>query len=141
MIRIANTWKIKLSHCSIISWWNLSENSVARRSKHSFLGNAYALLFPIDWPEPFGLVMIESMACGTPVIAYRRGSVPEVIDPGLTGFVVDSIDESVSVLGKVPSLDRRICREVFERRFSSGRMAVDYLKIYEQLLTGRKAVQ
>jgi glycosyltransferase involved in cell wall biosynthesis len=85
--------------------------------------------------------MIESMACGTPVIAYRRGSVPEVIDPGLTGFVVDSIDESVSVLGKVPSLDRRICREVFERRFSSGRMAVDYLKIYEQLLTGRKAVQ
>ena len=108
---------------------------VDRAAKQKLLGDAYALLFPIDWPEPFGLVMVESMACGTPVVAYRAGSVPEVIDPGLTGFIVESVDESVEALKKIQSLDRRLCREVFERRFSSGRMAVDYLKIYEKLLT------
>ena len=108
---------------------------VDRAAKQKLLGDAYALLFPIDWPEPFGLVMVESMACGTPVVAYRAGSVPEVIDPGLTGFIVESVDQSVEALKKIQSLDRRLCREVFERRFSSGRMAVDYLKIYEKLLT------
>jgi glycosyltransferase involved in cell wall biosynthesis len=108
---------------------------VDRAAKQKLLGDAYALLFPIDWPEPFGLVMVESMACGTPVVAYRAGSVPEVIDPGLTGFIVESVEESVEALKKIQSLDRRLCREVFERRFSSGRMAVDYLKIYEKLLT------
>jgi len=108
---------------------------VDRAAKQKLLGDAYALLFPIDWPEPFGLVMVESMACGTPVVAYRAGSVPEVIDPGLTGFIVESVDQSVEALKKIQSLDRRLCREVFERRFSSGRMAVDYLKIYEKMLT------
>jgi len=106
-----------------------------REEKETFLGDAYALLFPIDWPEPFGLVMIESMACGTPVIAYRAGSVPEVIDPGITGFIVESMEEAVRALEKVQHLDRKRCREVFERRFSSSRMAQDYLKIYERVLT------
>ena len=106
-----------------------------REEKQKFLGDAYALLFPIDWPEPFGLVMIESMACGTPVIAYRAGSVPEVIDPGITGFIVESMEEAVRALEKVQHLDRKRCREVFERRFSSSRMAQDYLKIYERVLT------
>jgi glycosyltransferase involved in cell wall biosynthesis len=78
--------------------------------------------------------MVESMACGTPVVAYRAGSVPEVVDPGLTGFIVESVDQSVDALKKIQTLDRKLCREVFERRFSSGRMAVDYLKIYEKLL-------
>jgi glycosyltransferase involved in cell wall biosynthesis len=105
-----------------------------RDAKEGFLGDAYALLFPIDWPEPFGLVMIESMACGTPVIAYRAGSVPEVVDPGVTGFIVEGVAEAVQALDKVQYLDRKLCREVFERRFSSARMAMDYLKIYEQLL-------
>jgi len=107
---------------------------VDRAQKQKLLGDAYALLFPIDWPEPFGLVMVESMACGTPVVAYRAGSVPEVVDPGLTGFIVESVDQSVDALKKIQTLDRKLCREVFERRFSSGRMAVDYLKIYEKLL-------
>jgi len=105
-----------------------------REEKEKFLGDAYALLFPIDWPEPFGLVMIESMACGTPVIAYRAGSVPEVVDPGVTGFIVESIEEAVRALEKVQYLDRKHCREVFEQRFSSARMAADYLKIYERCL-------
>jgi len=106
-----------------------------RDEKEKFLGDAYALLFPIDWPEPFGLVMIESMACGTPVVAYRSGSVPEVVDPGVTGFIVESIEEAVRALEKIQYLDRKHCREVFERRFLSARMAEDYLKIYEQVLT------
>jgi len=106
-----------------------------RDEKEKFLGDAYALLFPIDWPEPFGLVMIESMACGTPVVAYRSGSVPEVVDPGVTGFIVESIEEAVRALEKIQYLDQKHCREVFERRFSSARMAEDYLKIYEQVLT------
>ncbi len=106
-----------------------------REEKEKFLGDAYALLFPIDWPEPFGLVMIESMACGTPVIAYRAGSVPEVVDSGVTGFIVENIDEAVRALEKVQNLDRKLCRQVFEQRFSSARMAQDYLEIYEHLLS------
>jgi len=108
---------------------------VDRAEKQKLLGSAYALLFPIDWPEPFGLVMVESMACGTPVIAYRAGSVPEVVDPGLTGFIVETLDQSVEALQKIQALDRKLCREVFERRFSSARMALDYLKIYEKLVS------
>jgi glycosyltransferase involved in cell wall biosynthesis len=107
------------------------------RDKDEFLGNAHALLFPIDWPEPFGLVMIEALACGTPVIAWRCGSVPEVIDEGITGFIVDSLDEAVRAVERVPSLDRRRCREVFEQRFSVERMTRDYLALYERLLTAR----
>lgn len=101
--------------------------------KDEFLGNAYALLFPINWPEPFGLVMIEAMACGTPIIAYRRGSVPEVIDDGLTGFIVNSLEEAVQAVRRVPELNRASCRKAFEDRFSSKRMADDYLQIYERM--------
>ncbi|HKB40138.1 MAG TPA: glycosyltransferase family 4 protein [Gemmataceae bacterium] len=112
-------------------------------AKDNLLGNARALLFPIDWPEPFGLVMIEALACGTPVIAWRNGSVPEVIDDGVTGFVVDDIDEAVRAVGRVPGLCRRRCREVFEQRFSAQRMARDYLDVYRQVVrsvaaTGRR---
>ncbi len=109
---------------------------VGGRAKDEFLGNAQALLFPIDWPEPFGLVMIEALACGTPVIAWRCGSVPEVIDEGVTGFIVDSLDEAVQAAERVPSLSRRRCREVFEQRFSVARMTRDYLALYGRLLAG-----
>jgi glycosyltransferase involved in cell wall biosynthesis len=107
---------------------------VGGKEKEEFLGNALALLFPIDWPEPFGLVMIEAMACGTPVIAWRRGSVPEVMEDGVTGFVVESMDEAVAAVGRVADLDRRECRRVFEERFSAPRMARDYVELYERLL-------
>jgi len=99
--------------------------------KNDFLGNAYAMLFPIDWPEPFGLAMIEAMACATPVIAYRCGSVPEVIDHGLTGYIVDDRRQAVEALRKVEDLDRHVVRRVFEERFSVERMADDYLATYE----------
>ena len=101
--------------------------------KGAFLGNARALLFPIDWPEPFGLVMIEAMACGTPVIAFRRGSVPEVIEDGVTGLVVDTIDQAVEAVKRVDSLDRATILASFERRFAVERMAGDYLEIYRHL--------
>ena len=104
--------------------------------KGDFLGGAQALLFPIDWPEPFGLVLIEAMACGTPVVAYRRGSVPEIIADGETGFLVDNADQAVAAIKRVPALSRRRCREVFEARFSCPRMADDYLKIYAALSAG-----
>jgi len=107
---------------------------IGDEEKVEFLGNAYALLFPIDWVEPFGIVMIEAMACGTPVIAFRRGSVPEVIDDGVTGFIVDDTEESLHALDKLHHFDREHCRKVFEDRFSAARMAGDYLKIYERLL-------
>ncbi len=101
--------------------------------KARFLGDALALLFPIDWPEPFGLVMIESMACGTPVIAFRAGSVPEVIEDGVSGFVVTSIEEAASAVSRLSQLDRRSVREAFDNRFTVERMAKDYLKIYSSL--------
>jgi glycosyltransferase involved in cell wall biosynthesis len=101
--------------------------------KSDFLGNARALLFPIDWPEPFGLVVIESMACGTPVIAFARGSVPEVIEDGVTGFIVSDIEDAVRAVGRLDELDRREIRRRFEQRFSAARMASDYLEIYQQL--------
>jgi glycosyltransferase involved in cell wall biosynthesis len=102
--------------------------------KNDFLGNAYALLFPINWPEPFGLVMIEAMGCGTPVIAHPRGSVPEVMEDGVTGFVVPDVDAAVRALRRVPQLNRLDIRRRFEQRFSASRMARDYVAIYEQLI-------
>jgi glycosyltransferase involved in cell wall biosynthesis len=107
---------------------------INERQKNAFLGNARALLFPIDWPEPFGLVMIEAMACGTPTLAFRNGSVPEVIDEGLSGYIVDSEEEAVSVLKQTVELDRRTVRRRFEERFTSARMAADYVTLYEKLL-------
>ena len=107
--------------------------------KTRFLGEASALLFPIDWPEPFGLVMIEAMACGTPVLAMRRGSVAEVIEDGVTGFVVESEQEAIATLPQVLGLDRRGVRKRFEERFSAARMAQDYVRVYRTLL--RKRVQ
>src|SRR5262249_46073635 len=109
---------------------------ISEANKGDFLGNARALLFPIDWPEPFGLVMIEAMACGTPVIAFRHGSVPEVIDEGVTGFVVDDVAGAVRAVEKVGGLDRGRCRAVFERRFSAARMARDYQAVYQRLAGG-----
>jgi glycosyltransferase involved in cell wall biosynthesis len=109
---------------------------IGEDGKDEFLGNALALLFPIDWPEPFGLVMIEAFACGTPVIACRRGSVPEVVRDGVTGFLVRSVDEAVRAVQKVPRLDRGRCRQEFEKRFVATRMAQDYLSLYEQLVLG-----
>jgi glycosyltransferase involved in cell wall biosynthesis len=97
---------------------------IGEREKPEFLGNAYGLLFPIDWVEPFGLVMIEAMACGTPVVAFRRGSVPEVIDQGDTGFIVDDIDESLQALDQIFHFDRERCRMVFEQRFSAAHAAI-----------------
>ena len=102
--------------------------------KQELIGNARALLFPIDWPEPFGIVMIEAMACGTPVIAFRHGSVPEVIEPGLTGFIVESIDEAVEAARRIHTVDRRACRQRFEERFTAPRMAGNYLRVYGQLI-------
>jgi glycosyltransferase involved in cell wall biosynthesis len=101
--------------------------------KSAFLGNASALLFPIDWPEPFGLVMIEAMACGTPVVAFRSASVPEVIDDGLTGFIVRDIDEAIAAVKRLDILDRAAIRATFESRFTVERMARDYLAIYRAL--------
>ncbi len=106
--------------------------------KDEFLGNAYALLFPIDWPEPFGLVMIEAMACGTPVIAYRHGSVPELMDDGVTGFVVTQLDDAVRAAERVAEIDRRSCRQVFEEQFTVSRMARDYVAVYERLIAHRE---
>jgi glycosyltransferase involved in cell wall biosynthesis len=104
--------------------------------KDEFLGNAAALLFPIDWPEPFGLVMIEALACGTPVIAWRNGSVPEVIEDGVTGFVVDSVEEAAEAVRRIGSLDRARCRREFEKRFDAVRMAEDYVNVYRRLIRG-----
>jgi glycosyltransferase involved in cell wall biosynthesis len=109
---------------------------VGGKEKDEFLGNASALLFPIDWPEPFGLVMIEAMACGTPVIAWDKGSVPEVMEDGVNGFVVKDMDQAVRAIEQVSSLNREQCRAVFEERFTVARMAEDYLRVYRQLLTG-----
>jgi glycosyltransferase involved in cell wall biosynthesis len=103
-------------------------------SKQEFLGGASALLFPIDWPEPFGLVMIEAMACGTPVVAMRRGSVPEVIEEGVAGYLADDLADAVRATARALTLDRRACRAAFERRFGVTRMAEDYLRVYSQLI-------
>jgi glycosyltransferase involved in cell wall biosynthesis len=101
--------------------------------KSSFLGNAKALLFPIDWPEPFGLVMIEAMACGTPVIAWRCGSVPEVIEDGTTGYIVETIDQALAAVARLDRLDRRRVHATFEQRFTAEVMARNYLQLYRSL--------
>jgi glycosyltransferase involved in cell wall biosynthesis len=110
---------------------------MGERDKNAFLGQAYALLFPIDWPEPFGLVMIEALACGTPVIAYGRGSVPEVLEDGVTGWIVAGRDDAIQAIAQVSTLSRRRCRQTFEERFSATQMTQDYLRIYQQLLEPR----
>jgi glycosyltransferase involved in cell wall biosynthesis len=106
--------------------------------KAGFLGEATALLFPIDWPEPFGIVMIEAMACGTPVLAFGCGSVPEVIDDGVSGYVVDTVDEAVAAFPRIEALDRRGVRAEFERRFTAERMASDYLRLYLRLIEAQR---
>jgi len=102
--------------------------------KEEFLGEARALIFPIDWPEPFGLVMIEAMACGTPVVARRCGSVPEVLTEGVTGFMGETVDDLVQAVGRVGEIDRVGCRKAFETRFSDARMSRDYVEVYRQLV-------
>jgi glycosyltransferase involved in cell wall biosynthesis len=107
---------------------------IGEREKNDFLGNAFALLFMIDWPEPFGLAMIESLACGTPVIARARGSVTEVIDHHVTGFIVDNVEEAQKAVHEIPRLSRKRCREIFEKRFSAFSMAQNYEIAYRQLI-------
>jgi glycosyltransferase involved in cell wall biosynthesis len=109
---------------------------IGEADKQAFLGNARALLFPIDWPEPFGLVMLESLACGTPIIAYRRGSVPEVLQDGVTGFLVEDVAAAAAAVHRLSAVDRRQCRQAFEARFSATRMALDYLDVYSRLARG-----
>ncbi len=113
---------------------------IGENEKSEFLGQALALLFPIDWPEPFGLAMIEAMATGTPVIAFRKGSVPEVVDEGVTGFVIDTVEEAGRVVERARSLNPRDVRARFERRFSVERMARDYVGVYETMLRANYTV-
>jgi glycosyltransferase involved in cell wall biosynthesis len=110
---------------------------IGDHEKSEFLGNARALLFPIAWPEPFGLVMIEAMACGTPVIAWNCGSVPEVVEHGVTGYIVESEDEALAALSNIERIDRHTVRAVFERRFAARTMAHCYADLYARLLTSR----
>ncbi len=109
---------------------------ISDAEKNDFVGNAMALVCPYDWPEPFGLVLIEALACGTPVLAYRRGSIPEIIDHGSTGFVCETVDEMVEAVGQVALLERRRCRAAFDERFTADRMARDYVALYERILEG-----
>jgi glycosyltransferase involved in cell wall biosynthesis len=109
---------------------------INEREKAEFLGNSLGLLFAIDWPEPFGLSMIEAMACGTPVIAFDCGAVKEIVDPGVTGYIVENIAEAVRAVGDLDKIDRLACRRQFERRFTSCRMAQEYVALYAQVLSG-----
>jgi glycosyltransferase involved in cell wall biosynthesis len=109
------------------------EGEIGDDAKNDFIGNARALLMPIDWPEPFGLVMIEAMACGTPVIAYRHGSVPEILEEGVTGFIVDNQEQAIAAARNIGRIDRRRCRQVFEQRFAARVMAKRYLEVYRKL--------
>jgi glycosyltransferase involved in cell wall biosynthesis len=107
---------------------------ISDQEKSEFLGNAYAYLFPIDWPEPFGLTMIEAMACGTPTIAFRCGAVPEIITDRLTGFIVDDLQAAVESVARIPEIERRTCRAVFEQCFTVERMTSDYVSLYRRIL-------
>lgn len=107
---------------------------ISDSQKSGFLGEALALLTPVQWPEPFGLVMIEAMACGTPVIGYPRGSVPEIVEDGVSGFIVRGVHQAAKAVRALPALSRLGCREYFERRFSAARMCQDYLAVYNHLL-------
>jgi len=109
---------------------------VGGKDKRELLENASALLFPIDWPEPFGLVLIEAFSCGTPVVAYGHGSVPEIVEDGVTGFVVSNQEEAVRAASRIDSISRRNCRAAFERRFTAPHMAARYLEAYRCLLPG-----
>jgi glycosyltransferase involved in cell wall biosynthesis len=111
---------------------------IGETEKNAFLGGAIALLFPIDWPEPFGLVMIEALACGVPVIAFEGGSVREVLDDGVTGFVVDRVDEAVAAVRRIGQIDRKACRTAFERRFTATRMASEYVQLYRELVAASR---
>jgi len=104
--------------------------------KNDFIGNAKALIFPIDWPEPFGLAMIEALACGTPVIAWPLGSVGEIIADGVSGRIVSDLDSAVRAVEQIDEIDRRRCRAEFESRFTAERMARDYVKLYKKILSG-----
>jgi glycosyltransferase involved in cell wall biosynthesis len=106
---------------------------ITEAQKGAFLGGAMALLFPIDWPEPFGLVMIEALACGTPVVAIRGGSVPEVLADGVTGFICDDLDEAIEATRRIQTLDRRACRRTFEDRFTAAHLAEEYIELYRRL--------
>jgi glycosyltransferase involved in cell wall biosynthesis len=112
---------------------------LGEREKRDVLASAAALLFPIEWPEPFGLVMIEALACGTPVIAFRCGSVPEIIDDGVTGFVVESEDEAVAACGRLREIDRARTHTVFKERFTSLTMAARYVDVYSRLVESERA--
>jgi glycosyltransferase involved in cell wall biosynthesis len=105
--------------------------------QNDFLGNAAALLFPVQWPEPFGLVMIEAMACGTPIIAFPSGSVPEVVKTGINGFVVADVREAAEAVKQIGTISRKKCRQHFESHFTSARMARDYLEIYQRTVAGK----
>ena len=111
---------------------------INEQEKSQFLGQAGGLLFPIEWPEPFGLVMIEAMACGTPVLAFNKGSVPEIVEPGVTGILVETVEEANGQLATLLSLDRRLVRRRFEERFSADRMARNYANLYRRLLMAGK---
>jgi glycosyltransferase involved in cell wall biosynthesis len=107
---------------------------LSEQNKSAFLGEALGLLFPIDWPEPFGLCMIEAMACGTPVLAFRCRSVPEIVDEGVTGMIVEHMDEAIAAIPRLLAMDRGAVRRRFEERFSSARMARDYVHLYRKML-------
>jgi glycosyltransferase involved in cell wall biosynthesis len=107
---------------------------ISEAEKSEFLGNALAFMFTIDWPEPFGLAMIEALACGTPVIARPCGSIPEIIRPGVTGFIVKSVDEMVAAVGKIDQISRAGCRKEFESRFTAEIMVDRYEQVYRQLI-------
>jgi glycosyltransferase involved in cell wall biosynthesis len=123
---------LKLPHVEFIGEINDAD-------KDEFLGNAAGLLFPIAWREPFGLAMIEAMACGTPVIAMNNGSVPEVIDEGVTGFIVENEEQAATAVGRLHGLDRAMIRRVFDMRFTARRMAKDYIGLYRQMIERKAA--
>ncbi|MGC2446056.1 MAG: glycosyltransferase family 4 protein, partial [Candidatus Sulfotelmatobacter sp.] len=109
---------------------------ISDQEKNEFLGNATALLFPINWAEPFGIVLIEAMACGVPVIAYPAGSVPEIIENGVNGFLVHDVQKAVTTVEQISTIDRDVCRQQFEERFTAKRMAREYVAIYERIVKG-----
>ena len=126
-------WEQEIKPLIDASPWVEYIGEINDTQKPEFLSGAHALLFPIDWPEPFGLVMIESMACGTPVIAFNRGSVPEVIDHGVSGFIVHDEASAIAAVNRLDDLDRDLVRRNFDRRFTARRMAEDYVDLYEEL--------
>ena len=113
---------------------------ISDEEKDNFVGNALALVCPYDWPEPFGLVLIEALACGTPVLAYRRGAIPEIIDNGVTGFVSENLSEMAEAVGRLGEIDRRRCRDAFEERFTADRMARNYVALYKRIIEDRIAL-